>query len=135
MAGPAPQPPLLMGPTSITQFQSQSLSQQALTEPPSAGCWGYTSEQHSSTTVSCQKQNKTWLAPLCGSLREGGGIAYLLSAWYVLGALLAVSLKFPDLFSRSAVSDSLPPHGLQHIRLPCPSPSLRVCSSAYPLGH
>ena len=81
------------------------------------------------------KQNKTWLAPLCGSLREGGGLAYLLSAWYVLGALLAVSLKFPDLFSRSAVSDSLPPHGLQHIRLPCPSPSLRVCSSAYPLGH
>ena len=33
MAGPAPQPSLLMGPTSITQFQLQSLSQQALTEP------------------------------------------------------------------------------------------------------
>ena len=25
-------------------------------------------------------------------------------------------------FSRSVVSDSLPPHGLQHARLPCPSP-------------
>ena len=25
-------------------------------------------------------------------------------------------------FSHSAVSDSLPPHGLQHTRLPCPSP-------------
>ena len=26
-------------------------------------------------------------------------------------------------FSHSVVSDSLPPHGLQHARLPCPSPS------------
>ena len=26
-------------------------------------------------------------------------------------------------FSHSAVSDSLPPHGLQHTRLPCPSPT------------
>ena len=30
------------------------------------------------------------------------------------------------LFSRSVVSDSLPPHGLQHAKLPCPSPSPRV---------
>ena len=27
------------------------------------------------------------------------------------------------LFSRSVVSDSFQPHGLQHTRLPCPSPS------------
>ena len=33
------------------------------------------------------------------------------------------------LFSRSVVSDSLQPHRLQHARLPCPSPSPRVCSS------
>ena len=26
-------------------------------------------------------------------------------------------------FSRSVVSDSLPPHGLQHVWLPCPSPT------------
>ena len=30
------------------------------------------------------------------------------------------------LFSRSAVSDSLRPHGLQHARLPCSSPSPEV---------
>ena len=30
------------------------------------------------------------------------------------------------LFSLSVVSDSLRPHGLQHPRLPCPSPSLRL---------
>ena len=32
------------------------------------------------------------------------------------------------LFSCSVVSDSLRPHGLQHARLPCSSPSLRACS-------
>jgi len=34
--------------------------------------------------------------------------------------------KFSSLqFSRSVVSDSLRPHGLQHVRLPCPSPTPR----------
>ena len=36
------------------------------------------------------------------------------------------------LFSRSLMSDSLHPHGLQHIRLPCPSPSTGVCSNSCP---
>ena len=31
-------------------------------------------------------------------------------------------------FSRSVVSDSLQPYELQHARLPCPSPTPRVCS-------
>ena len=31
------------------------------------------------------------------------------------------------LFSRSVASDSLQPHGLQHVRLPCPLLSLGVC--------
>ena len=34
------------------------------------------------------------------------------------------------LFSCSAVSDSLWPHGLQHARLPCPSLSPEVCSNS-----
>ena len=36
------------------------------------------------------------------------------------------------LFSRSFVSDSLRPHGLQKTRLPCPSPSPRACSNSCP---
>ena len=34
------------------------------------------------------------------------------------------------LFSLSVMSDSLKPHGLQHARLPCPSPTLRACSDS-----
>ena len=33
-------------------------------------------------------------------------------------------------FSRSVVSDSLRPHGLQWARLPCPSPTPRACSNS-----
>ena len=38
-------------------------------------------------------------------------------------------------FSRSVVSDSLRPHGLQHARLPCPSPSPTACSNWCPLSQ
>ena len=39
------------------------------------------------------------------------------------------------LFSCSVVSDSLRPHGLQHARLPCPSPSPGACSNSCPLSQ
>ena len=38
------------------------------------------------------------------------------------------------LFNWSVMSDSLQPQGLQHIRLPCPSPSPRACSNSCPLS-
>ena len=39
------------------------------------------------------------------------------------------------LFSRSIMSNSLQPHGLQHTRLPCPSQSPRDCSNSCPLNR
>ena len=38
-------------------------------------------------------------------------------------------------FSRSVVSDSLWPHGLQHASPPCPSPTPRVYSNSCPLSQ
>ena len=38
-------------------------------------------------------------------------------------------------FSRSVVSDSLLPHGLQHARPPCPSPAPEVYSNSFPLSQ
>ena len=37
--------------------------------------------------------------------------------------------------SHSVRSDSLRPHGLQHARLPCPSPSPGACSNSCPLSR
>ena len=44
---------------------------------------------------------------------------------------IASSVKF----SRSVVSDSLWPHGLQHAKLPYPSPTPRACSNSCPLSQ
>ena len=38
-------------------------------------------------------------------------------------------------FSCSVVSDSLQPHGLQHARLPCPSPTPGACANSCPLSR
>ena len=38
-------------------------------------------------------------------------------------------------FSPSIVFDSLRPHGLQHARLPCPSPTPRIYSNSCPLSQ
>ena len=38
-------------------------------------------------------------------------------------------------FSHSVVSDSLQPHGLQHTRLPCPSPTPGAYSNSCPLSQ
>ena len=38
-----------------------------------------------------------------------------------------------DQLSHSVMSDSLQPHGLQHARLPCPSPTPGACSNSCPL--
>ena len=35
-------------------------------------------------------------------------------------------------FSHSVMSDSLWPHGLQHVRIPCPSATSRACSNSCP---
>ena len=43
---------------------------------------------------------------------------------------ISVSVKYSVQFSRSIVSDSLRPHGLQHARLPCPPPTPGACSNS-----
>ena len=54
--------------------------------------------------------------------------------------LMLWSTGFPHrlwllLFTRSLMSNSLRPHGLQHTGFPCPSPSHGVCSSSCPLSQ
>ena len=49
-------------------------------------------------------------------------------------SLISLSVIWLLLFSQSVRSDSLLTHGLQHARLPCPSPIPRVCSNSWPLS-
>ena len=56
-----------------------------------------------------------------------------MTTWYYFCAIFC-SVFLHLLFSHSVVSDFLRLHGLQHIRLPCPSPSPRVCTNTGPLS-
>ena len=50
-------------------------------------------------------------------------------------SLKVYPLKCSVQFSHSVVYDSLQPHGLQHTRLPCPSPTPKACSNSCPLSQ
>ena len=53
--------------------------------------------------------------------------------WHINTCRVSPESKISSVqFSHSVVSDSLWPHGLQHARLPCPSPTTRVCSNSGP---
>ena len=55
-------------------------------------------------------------------------ITYTYLCIYILNIIFSVQ------FSCAVVSNSLWPHGLQHVRLPCPSPTPRACSNSCPLS-
>ena len=52
-----------------------------------------------------------------------------LDSWLHFHPLSSYSVQF----GHSVMSDSLRSHGLQHTRLPCPSPTPRACSNSCPL--
>ena len=54
---------------------------------------------------------------------------------FVIDLLRYISPITAVQFSRSVMPDSLRPHGLQHARLPCPSPTPGACSNSCPLSH
>ena len=54
---------------------------------------------------------------------------------YFLYSILVVFVMLSSVqFSSSIMSDSLWPHGLQHARLPCPSPTRSTCLNSCPLS-
>ena len=57
------------------------------------------------------------------------------TTWCITGNLIINNMTCPVQFSRSVVSDSLRPHGLQHARPPCPSPTPGVYSNPCPLSQ
>ena len=52
--------------------------------------------------------------------------------WYLIIEKLHRKFRVSVQFSHSVVSDSLWPHGLQHARLPCPSPTSGASSNSCP---
>ena len=65
--------------------------------------------------------------------RRLDGLVRVLQRKRTNGIHLGIDTDLSSLFSCQVMSDSLRPHGLQHARLPCPSPSPAVCRSSRPL--
>ena len=63
----------------------------------------------------------------------GGGERQSLGSYWLLYLHLEQWLTFSSVqFSHSVVSNSLPPHTVQHAMLPFPSPTPRACTNSYP---
>ena len=75
-----------------------------------------------------QKLEKILSVVGCRRISQGfvGACHWQLWCWELKLAFSSVS------YSHSGVSDSLRPYGLQHTRLPCPSPTPRACSNSCP---
>ena len=76
-----------------------------------------------------EKKNREFYVVCIANFKEAKDIKFCISD-------IDTFLKTPNVKSfvivHSFVSDSLRPHGLQHPRLPCPSPSPGVCSDSRP---
>ena len=64
-------------------------------------------------------------------LKKEMAIHSIILVWEIPGRLQSSSVQF----SCSVMSDSLLLHGLQHPRLPCPSPTPGVYSNSCPLSR
>ena len=58
-------------------------------------------------------------------------ILFLINSWWIRWSIFKVSVQF----SHSVMSDSLWPHGLQHARPPCLSPTPGLYSNSCPLSQ
>ena len=72
----------------------------------------------------------------CRSGLRETGLCSFVAVWFVANCLVSfivlIVRKASVQFSRSVVSDSWRPHGLQHTRLPCPSPASGAYSDSCP---
>ena len=73
---------------------------------------------------SSQPREQTWVSLIAGRF---------FTTW-AIGNINSTVIFSSVQFSHSVVSDSLRPHGLQHARLSCPSPTPRAYSNSCPLS-
>ena len=73
-----------------------------------------------------------WISPWQGGNIWGGGYSIILGSWVNSSCKTEIGWVIIVVVQPFSVSDSLRPRGLQHSRLPCPSPTLRACSNSCP---
>ena len=66
-------------------------------------------------------------SPPAFNLSQHQGLFQWVSSLHQVAKVLALNILCCAVLSHSVVSNSLQPHGLQHARLPCPSPNPGAC--------
>ena len=99
----------------------------------SSRSWWWTGKPGVLQSMGSQRVGHDWATELNWILLQGrlDCLEFFLFPPTTFQALGASSVQF----SRSVVSDSLRPHGLQHARLSCPSPTPGACSNSCPSSH
>ena len=92
-----------------------------------------TSQAHSLSHLSSFLKLADLYRPIPSKCREPQSAVGLKPPSFSNPFIFYISAISELLCNCSAVSDCLQPQGLQHARLPCPSPSPGVCSNSYPL--
>ena len=100
------------------------------------------------STCQCRRRNRSGFNPWFGKMHGGGHGDPLqhsclvnplgqrsLAGYSPKSQTCLKQLQSVSQFSNSVVSDSLRPHGLQHTRPPCPSPTPGVHSDSCPLSQ
>ena len=85
-------------------------------------------DQPKSNAVCSKGALKSEFSTLREFSNEDRNLQHYIRGFIYIKALFLIRIKF----SRSVMSDSLWPDGLQHARLPCPSPTPGVCSNSCP---
>ena len=91
----------------------------------------WTEEHEGLESMGLQRVGYNWAANTFTFILLSQGLHSNYTLYYLVSSPHLPSHQF----SRSGVSDSLQPHGLQHARPPCPSPTPRVYSNSCPLSQ
>ena len=71
---------------------------------------------------------------MCAAFGKVNVVCLLVQLRYIITSTLYIHICLSLQFSHSVVSNPLQPHGLQHARPPCPSPTPRAYSDSWPLS-
>ena len=98
-------------------------------------CWPRDSKAQSRISACSRRSNQPERSE--SKADTGGAETLLWDSWILCNQqIMKIFNKISSVqFSRSVMSDSLRPHGLQHTRLPCPSPTPGVYTNSYPLSQ
>ena len=71
---------------------------------------------------------------MCAAFGKVNVVCLLVQLRYIITSTSYIHICLSLQFSHSVVSNPLQPHGLQHARPPCPSPTPRAYSDSWPLS-